>query len=58
MITLLNGETYLQEEIVGMAYDDDFYLSRMIMAGAKGYLIKPFTEKALIEAIHATVKGD
>ena len=25
MITLLNGETYLQEEIVGMAYDDEFY---------------------------------
>lgn len=25
MITLLNGETYLQEEIVGMAYNDDFY---------------------------------
>ena len=25
MITLLNGETYLPEEIVGMAYDDEFY---------------------------------
>ena len=29
MITLLNGETYLQEEIVGMAYDDEFYYSHL-----------------------------
>lgn len=29
MITLLNGETYLQEEIVGMAYDDDFYYNHL-----------------------------
>ena len=29
MITLLNGETYLQEEIVGMAYDDDFYYGHL-----------------------------
>ena len=29
MITLLNGETYLQEEIVGMAYDDEFYYGHL-----------------------------
>jgi len=29
MITLLNGETYLQEEIVGMAYDDEFYYNHL-----------------------------
>ena len=29
MITLLNGETYLQEEIVGMAYDDKFYYGHL-----------------------------
>jgi len=29
MITLLNGETYLQEEIVGMSYSDDFYYSHL-----------------------------
>jgi len=25
MITLLNGENYGKEEIIGMAYDDEFY---------------------------------
>jgi len=29
MITLLNGETYLQEEIVGMSYSDDFYYNHL-----------------------------
>ena len=29
MITLLNGETYLQEEIVGMAYEDEFYYNHL-----------------------------
>jgi len=29
MITLLNGETYLQEEIVGMAYNDEFYYNHL-----------------------------
>jgi len=39
------------------AYKDDFYLSRMIMAGAKGYLIKPFNRDTLINAIYSTVRG-
>jgi len=39
------------------AYEDDFYLSRMIMAGARGYLIKPFDSDTLIEAIYATAAG-
>lgn len=39
------------------AYEDDFYLSRMIMAGAKGYLIKPFNKSTLIEAIRTTAEG-
>ena len=29
MITLLNGETFLKEEIVGMAYDDSFYYKHL-----------------------------
>lgn len=29
MITLLNGETYLKEEIVGMAHDDEFYYGHL-----------------------------
>tara|TARA_R100000734_G_C3319120_1_gene114331 strand:+ start:5907 stop:6668 length:762 start_codon:yes stop_codon:yes gene_type:complete len=29
MITLLNGETYLKEEIIGMAHSDDFYYGHL-----------------------------
>lgn len=39
------------------AYEDDFYLSRMVMAGAKGYLIKPFKKNELLEAIYSVAKG-
>ena len=29
MITLLNGETYLKEEIIGMSHSDDFYYGHL-----------------------------
>jgi two-component system, NarL family, response regulator NreC len=43
--------------IILRMYSDETYLVRILTAGAKGYLLKEFTESDLIPAVKAVIQG-
>jgi DNA-binding NarL/FixJ family response regulator len=46
------------EVVILTTYDDDAYIVRGLRAGARGYLLKDTSRKALFEAVRAAARGE